>query len=280
MRMNRFNATIEVVRPHNMIAAAVCVGAGYYIAGGREMSVVILPVVLTALVVGFGNLINDYYDADIDRVNKPRRPIPSGRLSPGYVLRLYWPGSVLLAVAAFLLVPKVLALIILLWQVLLFLYARKLKRLPMLGHLLVGLVSASAFLYGALAAGDIASVGFPVLFAFLFSMGRELVKGAEDVEGDRIAGARTLSVRLGPERTGELAACFMLVCVVTAPLPVLLGYYGLWYAMVMELVVVPGLLVAVYEVLHHPGRAILNRASWILKIEIFFGITAMALGNL
>jgi geranylgeranylglycerol-phosphate geranylgeranyltransferase len=279
MIMKRFSATIEVVRPHNMIAAAACVGAGYYIAGGRELSVIYLPVVFTALVVGFGNLINDYYDADIDRVNKPRRPLPSGRVSPAYLLLLYWPGSVLLCFAAFLLLPRVLAFIILLWQVLLLLYARRLKRLPMLGHLLVGLVSASAFLYGALAAGDIASVGFPVLFAFLFSMGRELVKGAEDVEGDRVAGARTLSVRLGPERTGELAVSFMLVCVFAAPLPVLFGYYGLLYAMVMQLAVVPGLLLAAYEVLHHPERTILNRASWILKIEIFFGIIAMALGK-
>ncbi len=277
--MNRFSATIEVVRPHNMIAAGACVSAGYYIAGGRDGAAMMWPVILTALVVGLGNLINDYFDADIDKVNKPRRPIPSGRLSPAYVFRLYLLGTVGLSVTGFFLLDAVPAVIILAWEILLFLYAWKIKRLLLLGHLLVGLVASSAFIFGAVAVDNIEAVAFPVLFAFMFVMGRELVKGAEDVEGDKYVGASTLSVRLGAERTGELAVYFMLVCVFLAPLPVMLGSYGPLYAIVMGLVVVPGLLLAAYMVLRHPGRAVLNRVSWILKIEMFFGIAAMALAN-
>lgn len=262
-----------------MIAAGACVSAGYYIAGGRDGPAMMWPVVLAALVVGLGNLINDYFDADIDRVNKPRRPIPSGRLSPAYVFRLYIMGTVGLSVTGFFLLDVVPAVIILAWEILLFLYAWKIKRLLLLGHLLVGLVASSAFIFGAVAADNIEAVAFPVLFAFMFVMGRELVKGAEDVEGDKYVGASTLSVRLGAERTGELAVCFMLVCVFLAPLPLLLGSYGPLYAIVMGMIVVPGLLLAAYMVLRHPGRAVLNRVSWILKIEMFFGIAAMALAN-
>jgi geranylgeranylglycerol-phosphate geranylgeranyltransferase len=280
MNMNRFLATIEIVRPHNMIAAATCVSAGYYIAGGRQLAVMIYPALLTALVVGFGNLINDYFDADIDRVNKPRRPIPSGRLSSAYVRSLYCIGTAAITVAAFVTIDMVLAIIILVWQLSLFLYAWKFKRLPVVGHLLVGLVTSSAFLFGAVAVNNIDAVAFPVFFAFIFMMGRELVKGAEDVEGDRIVGARTLSVRLGARRTSNLAVCFMLACVIAAPMPVFFRHYGFLYMIVMGLTVMPGLLLAAYLVFRYPGRAVLHRVSWILKIEMFFGIAAMAMGKL
>jgi geranylgeranylglycerol-phosphate geranylgeranyltransferase len=262
-----------------MIAAAACVSAGYYIAGGRELSIILWPGILTALVVGLGNLINDYFDADIDKVNKPRRPIPSGRLSPAYVRSLYWLGSAAISAAVFFLIDMELALIIIIWEILLFLYAWRLKRLPLLGHLLVASVASSAFLFGAVAIDNMEAVAFPVVFAFMFVMGRELVKGAEDVEGDRFVGARTLSVRLGADRTCDVAVCFMLACVVMAPMPVLLGHYGSLYAIVMGLTVVPGLLLASVLVLRHPKRAVLHRVSWLLKIEMFFGITAMALGK-
>ncbi|MFH1756175.1 MAG: geranylgeranylglycerol-phosphate geranylgeranyltransferase [Candidatus Latescibacterota bacterium] len=277
--MKRITATIEVVRPHNMLAAAACVCAGYYIAGGRDIRSIAYPVILTAFTVGFGNLINDYYDADIDQVNKPRRPIPSGRLTQQYVRTLYLLGSLVLTLCSFQLVALRFAGIIWIWELLLFLYAWKLKRMPLIGHVLVSMVASSAFLGGAFVAGRLAAVAFPVFFAFMFVMGRELVKGAEDVEGDKFVGANTLSVRLGVERTGGLAVFCMMICVVAAPIPVLLTGYGLPYALVMELIVVPGLFVAAYQVLRNPAQTVLNRVSWIMKIEMFCGIVAMTLGS-
>jgi geranylgeranylglycerol-phosphate geranylgeranyltransferase len=271
-------ATFEVARPHNMLAAAVCTGAGYLIAGGGRFEEVLWPVVFTTLVVASGNLINDYYDAAIDRVNKPRRPIPSGRLTELQARLVYWLASLVLAVTAFVLLPPQLAGIIVSWQIMLYVYARWLKRRPILGNLLVASISASAFPFGALVTGNISPVTFPAFFAFMFMMGRELVKGAEDVEGDRTNGALTLSVRLGPERAGLIAVCFLTACTVAAPIPVLVQYYGLKYALVMELLVVPGLIVSSYVVLRHPSRKALNRISWLLKVEIFTGITAMTLG--
>jgi geranylgeranylglycerol-phosphate geranylgeranyltransferase len=277
--LNRLLAAIEVARPHNMLVAATCAGAGYVIAGGGRPGEILWPLVLTALVVASGNLINDYFDADIDRINKPRRPIPSGRLSESQVLILYRFGTVLLAAAAVVVLPRQQAAIVLGWQVLLYLYARWVKRLPILGNLLVGIVASSAFLFGAISTGDIAAVGFPVLFAFLFVVGRELVKSTEDVEGDRTNGAGTLPVRFGAEKAGLIAVFFLVACILAAPVPVLVGYYGFLYALVMELLLVPGLIVSSYLMLRCPNRTALNRISWLLKIEMFIGIAAMVLGQ-
>ena len=103
--MKRLIATIEIARPHNMLAAAVAVAGGYFLSGGRAFGEIATPLVFTALVTGFGNLINDFYDAEIDRVNKPRRPIPSGKLSPRFVFRAYVTGNALVTVGMLLLLP-------------------------------------------------------------------------------------------------------------------------------------------------------------------------------
>jgi geranylgeranylglycerol-phosphate geranylgeranyltransferase len=272
----RLWASIEIARPHNMAAAMACIAAGFYIAGGSPLSLIFYPMLITGLVAGCGNMINDFFDADIDAVNKPRRPIPSGRLAPEYVKLLYAACSALVTAAAVLLLPPSMILFVLAWQVLLFLYGWKLKRFPLAGNLLVAAVGASAFLGGALVAGAPMRALFPFLFAFFFVMGRELVKEVEDIEGDRLAGARTIAVVSGAGPTLRAAALFLFICILAAPVPTLVNAYGRLYCLLMELTVVPGLLVASYTVLGSPDRAQLNRVSWILKGEMFLGILAMS----
>ena len=262
-----------------MIAAGACVYSSYYLSGGRDIGPVAWPVVFTVLVTGFGNLVNDFFDADIDRVNKPHRPIPSGRLGRGYVLRIYAVGTVLVtALMTFVLPPAILALMVA-WEVLLFSYAARVKRVALFGNILIGAVCASAFLVGAMVAGVTGVVVFPAFFAFVFVVGREIVKGAEDIEGDRMAGARTLAVRFGVARTARWGAMVLCLGAMTAPIPALVRYFGGTYGVLMELSVVPGMLAAAYFVLRSPRKAVFSRVSWLLKIEMLAGIIAMGLGR-
>lgn len=278
--MGKPAAALEIARPHNMMAAAACVFGGYYLSGGRGAADIVAPLVLTAGVTGLGNLINDYYDAEADRINKPKRPIPSGRLTAAEVGRMYWLGSALvLAGAAVWLRWPILALVVA-WQVTLYVYARRGKRILIVGNVLIAAVAASAFVGGAMVAGDYSMIAFPTAFAFLFVMGRELVKGAEDVDGDSQVGARTVAVRFGSGVAARVSAAFLLACVFIAPLPGLLHHFGRAYAFMIELSVVPGILVATRLALQRPSRPAFRLASQILKIEMFFGIVAMALGRL
>lgn len=269
-------ASIEIARPHNMTAAMACIAAGFYIAGGDPLSLIFLPMLVTGLVAGCGNMINDYFDADIDAINKPRRPIPSGRLARRHVIRLYAASTLLVTAGSLFVLDAAMIPFLLAWEALLFLYGWKLKRLPVAGNLLVASVAASAFIAGAVMAGEPDRALFPFLFAFLFIMGRELVKEAEDLEGDRSAGARTVAVVLGSESTLRAASLFFLACVIAAPVPALLSLYGRSYGFLMELAVVPGLLAATWSVQRSPDKRLLNRVSWVLKGEMFLGILAMS----
>ena len=276
--MRQLLATIEVARPHNMVAASACVLGGYYLSGGTGFVAIVIPLLCTALVSGLGFLINDYCDARIDHVNKPQRPIPSGRVSRQFVFAVYVVGTIITTTFKVWLLPRPMLILLVAWEVALYFYARKGKRMTLVGNVLVASMAASAFLGGAMLAGEYSLVFYAMVFAFLLVMGRELVKGAEDVAGDRDAGAMTVAVRIGAERSAVWAAVALCLCVIVAPVPTLIGDLSRLYGLVMGLIVVPGLLVATHTVLCNPRRPAFNRASWILKFEMFFGIVAVALG--
>jgi geranylgeranylglycerol-phosphate geranylgeranyltransferase len=278
--LRRVLATIQIARPHNMAAAGGCVVAGYALSGGADAAALVWPFIFTALVTGLGNLINDYHDCEMDRINKPGRPLPSGRLTPEYVMRLYATGSVVTTIGMALCLPVSIAGLFVGWELLLYYYARWGKRVTFLGNLVVAGIAASAFLAGGILSGNGLGAGFPAILAFLLVMGRELIKGAEDVGGDRPAGAITVAVRYGPDRAVDLAVLTLSVCAVLSPIPWLTGYYGRLSGVVMELLFVPGILAASWQVLSSNERPAFHRASRILKIQMFFGIAAMALGRL
>lgn len=276
---SRLLVSVEILRPHNMLAAGLCVAAGYGVAGGREAGPAVAGAVAAAAATGAGNIINDYFDLGIDRVNKPRRPLPSGRLSPRLALGLYALLSIALLVYAFAALPAPVAALVAGWQVTLYLYAASLKRVFVAGNLLVAAITSSAFIAGGMLAGDVAASVLPFAIGFFFVLSRELVKGAEDVAGDRAAGVRTLAVVAGIDRAALTAAVLMLALAILIPVPAVAGYYGPAYFWTMAVLVLPGLVGGAWLVLERRGRATFNRVSWILKAGMFFGILAIALAR-
>ena len=72
---------------------------GILIAKGFAVETAVLIFLAVFLITGAGNVVNDYYDRKIDAVNRPKRPIPSGRISPksalNYSLVLFVAGCLL-----------------------------------------------------------------------------------------------------------------------------------------------------------------------------------------
>jgi len=272
--------SLEISRPHNMAVAALSVVAGYVIAGGAGAAGVWPTALFTALVTGAGNIINDYHDVGIDRINKPGRPLPSGRMKVRTAAALYAAATLAITAGAIAFLPTGIAALMVGWQASLYIYARRAKRAFPWGNLLVSSVTSSAFVAGGLVAGNVAAVWIPVAVAFVFILSRELVKGAEDVEGDAKAGVSTAAAVFGAERTLLLASALMLSLAAAIPLPGISGHFGVYYLWTMELTVVPGLLAASYLVLKSSDKRTCGRVSWLLKIEMFFGVLAMGVGTL
>jgi geranylgeranylglycerol-phosphate geranylgeranyltransferase len=219
-------AFIRITRPHNAVVAGLTALLGYLIATGTLTPPSLLLAVVVALITAGGNVINDVYDVEIDRINRPDRPIPSGRISlagaKAYTVALFVGG---IAVAT--LTTTLCLAIALINAVILVAYAVWLKRTPGLGNVAVAYLAASVFLFGGAFAGIEGLVQNLSLAAitFLATIAREVLKDAEDVDGDAAGGARTLPMIVGIRRTGQLAFVCACGAVAASILP-----FGDWWS--------------------------------------------------
>jgi len=219
---------VRIIRPVNAVVAGLAAILGYGIAAGNLVTGTILLFSAVFLITAGGNSINDYFDADIDRINRPDRPIPSGDVLPGMAWNIsfaLFSCGILIAVFT----NPVCFGIAVFNTLLLVLYAARLKRTLVAGNLAVSYLSASIFLFGGAYLGYEGIIRvLPVVLVTLFAMlSREILKTAEDVEGDAASGADTVPVRYGVRSAVLLSAVFALCAVAGSIYPVL--WWGNWY---------------------------------------------------
>lgn len=216
---------LRIIRPVNAIAAGLATSLGYIIATGRPVPALILPMAVVFLVTSAGNAANDLYDERIDRINRPDRPIPSGEVTPAgaatFSLLLFLAG-----VGLALLANPLCFSIALINSLLLIGYAARLKRIALAGNIVVSYLSCSIFLFGGAFAGPdglFANLGLASL-TFLAMMSRELLKSAEDLEGDLAGGAVTFAGVHGVDATCRAGLLCISIAVLISILPVAPGW--------------------------------------------------------
>jgi geranylgeranylglycerol-phosphate geranylgeranyltransferase len=271
------SAYLRLTRPANLLIAGVSVAVGAAVCHPLSYETVWLAVVAAVLVAAGGNSVNDYFDREIDRVNKPGRPIPAGRVSPrgamlfaGVLFLFGWGLGFRVGNAGFALISS--------WIVLLFLYGALLKRTGLAGNIVVSMVVASAFLLGGLSGRDPALSLIPAGLAFLFHLGREIIKDAQDMEGDARVGVRSLAVRYGREKGLFVAAVVLSILILATLVPFLTRIYGLGYLMAVIVGVDIPLLYVIRSILSGPTEKKLGMLSGLLKVDMIIGILCILLG--
>jgi geranylgeranylglycerol-phosphate geranylgeranyltransferase len=270
--MRHIASFIALLRPHNVAAAVLSVAVGFSMTGSREWPWLLFAA--AACATAAGHTVNDICDLAIDRVNRPKRPLVSGALS----VRGAWIEYGVLVAAALasaVFLPHAAAAWIVAWVVLLHLYSAKLKRVCLAGNALVAVVAASGFLLGSYAGHDIGAGMLPAAYTFFFVMGREIVKDADDIAGDRSLDARTFPIVSGTRAALATAAAIFACLCVTLPLPSELGVYRSLYALIMLCTLVPILIVSIVLVLRNRS---LGAVSSLLKVGMFFGCLAFYFG--
>jgi geranylgeranylglycerol-phosphate geranylgeranyltransferase len=177
----------------------------------------LLPALITPFLIEMGSFaLNDYFDVKTDRENKRSdRPIASGEISERSALAAA-ALCYLLGIAAAWLLPPAAFYLALIFAALSIAYNWKLKDLPLVGNAYIAASMAVPFPFGGLVASGslhpsllaIASV------AFVAGLGREIIKSAEDVEGDvKHRKAKTLPALAGKEISAKFAAALYLALV-------------------------------------------------------------------
>ena len=212
---------ITITRPVNSLVAGLAALLGYIVATGTlaPVSLILLPIVFS--ITAGGNVFNDLCDLEIDRINRPQRPLPSGKVTPeaaGILAASLFAAGLVLTIPAGL--PCV--IIAVMNSLLLISYARTLKRTALWGNVAVAYLSASVYPFGGSLAG-LAGLERTLPLAgitFLAMLSRELLKDAEDVAGDSAAGARTMPIALGIRKTVIIAYAFAIGAIAVSLLPV------------------------------------------------------------
>lgn len=216
----------------------------------------VLGLAIPFLIVGASMAINDYHDYEADRINKrvDRPLVRNPDLNPNFVLVLSLSMIIAGILLSFLLfMDNILVVLgVTIFSFLSVSYNIWTKEKGLLGNMTVAACDTAPFLLALIAmAGNEGGVGISYLFssdivnttlivlimagiAFFGVIGRELIKGVMDIEGDRAADSQTFAVRYGPKRAVQLASIFFIVVIVLAPLPLFIKFQNnILYAIFM-----------------------------------------------
>jgi len=277
----RVPAEVELVRPLNCMLAGLAVLIGVFIIG-ESVSVswtsYALAFAAAVLITGAGNAVNDYFDRDIDKVNRPKRPIPSGRVEPSTALNI---SQAMFALGVLLTVPINVWCVVLaaLNTLILASYAARLKRIGIAGNIAIGYLVGSAFIFGGLVIGELQVASILAAMAALATVGRELIKDIEDMKGDRANKIVTIPLRYGTRKAAALAMAFIAAAIVLAPLPRILDIFGSVYLGVATASIVV-FIVAAAMILRAQDRATAAKASLACKVAMGIGLLAFLVATI
>lgn len=269
-----------ITRPLNLLITLLSVMTGYWLAGGSDPLTMMLAGLSASLIAAGGNVINDIYDIETDKINRPERALPSGKISLNaafnYYLLLTSGGIIISVLISFIAFAVAFAVFAGLWF-----YASMFKRLPLAGNFAIAVFTGMVFPYGALAGGEISAGYFPFLFAFLTTLIREVLKDLEDISGDRQTGARTFPVMFGEKKGKLFVRVTSVILFLATLLPFILDVYKIEFFIITMIVVNP--LAALAERsswLNDQGNAGYRRASIYMKGAMITGLIAIAAGKL
>jgi geranylgeranylglycerol-phosphate geranylgeranyltransferase len=275
----KLTTTIKLIRPVNFFITFVTVIVAAIIC--QPSNALGLNIFLAAFAASFalasGNIINDIIDVDTDKINKPFRPLASGKISLGEAYGLYILFVFISIVISFLL--NEIALLIVLFSIfLLFIYSKYLKRIPILGNIIVAFLTGLVFIFGGVVVENPVAAIVPAVFAFLINIIREIVKDMEDVEGDIKTGVITFPIKFGLQKSKFLILIFAVSLLFYTIYPFLTQLYKIEYFIVVMVIVNPILIYCVKKLFEDPSQKSLKQISNLLKLSMVFGLIAIYLG--
>ena len=234
--MSASRAYVDLARPFTLVAPALGFISGALTAVGaapREpwsamlLAAPILGSAMAALLNGGNNALNQIYDLAIDRVNKPKRPLPSGRLTIAQAWRFTIVTYVLALVLAWLVAPQgrhecfwlVVAAV-----VFTYIYSvppLRTKRLGIWANVTIAIPRGVLLkVAGWSSVKTIVGVEPWYIGAIfgLFLLGATTTKDFADMDGDRRGGCRTLPIQYGVHRAAWMISPSFVVPFMMIPL--------------------------------------------------------------
>ncbi|MFX0035708.1 MAG: geranylgeranylglycerol-phosphate geranylgeranyltransferase [Candidatus Hermodarchaeota archaeon] len=289
----KFKDAIVILRPINDIMGSLTVIIGIIntrlgIGFERIIINIILGVLTYFFIAGSGMVINDIYDVEIDKINRPERPIPRGAITLREAKYLY---------AGVFILGLIISIIHSIMYNLLFLnviiaaffgfmgwiYAKWGKRSGFFGNIIVSVSFSIGFIYGAIL--NSSNIPIYIYLFFLNSifslLSREIIKGCEDIEGDKELGVHTLAIKIGIQRTPYISMTFAFLSILFF---ILAAFTDLINWLAFSISMIPGIVLVFYAAILMPKKNLdkknFSKISLLLKIGMFLGLIAVILASI
>ncbi|KYK20805.1 hypothetical protein AYK25_08580 [Thermoplasmatales archaeon SM1-50] len=199
-------AHFETMRPYTLFWCGLVSLLGACLMYGDLPPLSISLLIFVIPVFGWiaGLYLADYFDRTLDAIQKPHRPIPSGKISPREVLCI---GALyaLLGLGLTLLLPLINLFLVFLAGLLVFLYAKFTKAQGLLGNFNRGAMTVVTYLFGVFSLSSFSSIPSSLwilcLVFFFHDTNSNIIGAIRDVHGDRSGGYVTTPVRYGIRKT-------------------------------------------------------------------------------
>ncbi|MEM3382732.1 MAG: UbiA family prenyltransferase [Nitrososphaerales archaeon] len=276
------NSVLALMRPINsiMVGFAVIVGIGVA-SPSMIFSIYSLLGFLTGFFISsFSMVVNDYYDIEVDKVNRPDRPLPSGSISKNsaiilalILLSIGILSSILISLSNFLIAS--------IFAFLAWFYNFWAKKRGLIGNFIVATSISIPYIYGGVAVGkaDEPLLLWLALTSFLAGTGREVIKTISDVAGDEIRGIESIARIHGSRFASILGAIMFFMAIISSWFPFITGIVSIVYAI---LILIPNLIFiyAAAKILKNPSKTNAIYVKSIALLGMLLGLIAFLIGGI
>jgi 4-hydroxybenzoate polyprenyltransferase len=260
-----------------------------------------LLILASIFIAAAGYIINDYFDLQIDNVNKPDKVVVDTIIKRRWAIMWHWILS-----AAGILLSAYISIKVSQWSILVFnslcvlglwLYSTHFKKKLLIGNILISLLTAWTIIVVYLFSGaslfnlhgwQIGHLPFDVKrlfkltmlyagFAFIVTLIREVVKDMEDMNGDVRFGCKTMPIVWGIPASKVFAAVWMIVCAGSLAIIQLYAWQnGFRFSVVyVVLLIITPLLLLIKNLYRSETAADYHKISNQLKLIMLAGIISM-----
>lgn len=197
----------SVIRGYNIwvIALAQYLSAIFILAPEKRALHILLDgqlfliVLASSLTIASGYIINNFYDAKKDLINRPKKAMIDRLVSQSTKLKVYFTINFVVCLLMFMVSWRAVLFfstyIFLIWY-----YSHKLKKYPIIGNLVASILAVLPFFGILMYYKNFYHVIFAhAIFLYLIILIRELVKDLENIEGDLVANYKTIPVLKGED---------------------------------------------------------------------------------
>jgi geranylgeranylglycerol-phosphate geranylgeranyltransferase len=227
----------------NGVGSAAAVGIGYlatvwYYGKPIDIGAFFGAALATLCISNGGFIVNDILDLEIDRINRPDRPLAGGRVPVGVAWVMYTLYTLIGIVLALAISPAT-GLFAIAIAAGLFLYSAALKKRFLIGHMIVALSGALLFPFGGMAAGYALPALYSIPVTFFAFIAREILKTIPDAEGDKAHGVDNITTRYGKRTATRIGQWLLLACALSLPLMRLVWTLNGWFLAAVIFVIWP-----------------------------------------